>query len=98
MHGNGLQDKKFVTEWGASLRWAHRQREHGRKKKGEDVGGHSSINSVYFDFRKDSAFEDNRKQETRMSVMESLSLFWGSPSRFSCLHTIFRLCLGSASL
>lgn len=38
MYGNGLQDKKFVTEWGASLRWAHRQREHGRKKKGEDVG------------------------------------------------------------
>ncbi|XP_024603330.1 synaptonemal complex protein 2-like [Neophocaena asiaeorientalis asiaeorientalis] len=30
--------------------------------------------------REDSAFKGDRKQETRMSVMESLSLFWGSPS------------------
>lgn len=45
---------------------------HMAEKEGRRCCCHTSVNSIYFAFRKDSAFEDNRKQETRMSVMESL--------------------------
>lgn len=46
---------------------------HGRKRRVK-LSVPQFANSMYFAFRKDSAFEDN-KQGTRMSVMEPLSLF-----------------------
>lgn len=89
IYGNGLQDKKFATEWGTFIALGSQYAKGTRQKKeGRSCCCHGSINSIYFAFRKDSAFEDNRKQETRMSVMEPLSLFWAVlPVLVTCISS-----------